>query len=237
MKSLEHRYACTLAMTLCASIVLVSAGCGILRPTRGRYFESTETSGFLRDYSQLKPRKGYEAQEVYVNPNARWPLYHAIHIESVSMWIADETKKHSPQETQMLTDMLYKSLHKKLSEKFEIADHADPGVLQVRAALTEAKGAHVVLNTVTTVIPQARAADTLLGLGTDTAALVGTASVEADVTDSITKLRLAAIVDSRAGTKGVTRMLSKWADVEAACDYWAERATEFFVAQGVQQKH
>src|SRR5687767_13520274 len=136
----------------------------------------------------------------------------------------------------MLTDILYKSLHKKLGEKFMIADRAGAGVLQLRAALTEAKAAHVVLNTVTTVIPQARAADTVLGLGTDTAALVGTASVEAEVTDSITNDRLAAVVDSRAGTKGVTRMLFKWADVEVACDHWAERATEFFVAQGVQQK-
>jgi len=103
-------------------------------------------------------------------------------------------------------------------------------------ALTEAKGARVALNTVTTVVPQLRAASTIAGLGTDTAALVGAASMEAEATDAITNARLAAVVDSRAGTKGITRMLSKWADVSAICDHWGERARDFFVAQGVQQK-
>ncbi len=48
--------------------------------------------------------------------------------------------------------------------------------------------------------------------------------------------RLAAAVDSRAGTKGVTRMLFKWADVEAICNHWGERARDFLGKQGVEQK-
>ena len=76
----------------------------------------------------------------------------------------------------------------------------------------------------------------VVGVGADTAKLVGSASVEGEAQDGITNERLAAVVDSRAGTKGVTRMLSKWADVEAICDYWGERVTEFFVSRGVRQK-
>ncbi len=237
MTSHEHRYAWgPIAIITCVSIALVLAGCGIIRPTRGRYFEDAQHSGFLRDYSQLKPREGYDAQEVYVSPNAAWRQYNAIYIESVSLWVADESKKPSAEDQKKLTDMLYKSLHEKLGEKFKLVDRPGAGVIQIRAALTEARGAHVVLNTVTTVIPQARAASTILGLGTDTAALVGAASMEVEATDAISNDRLAAAVDSRAGTKGVMRMLSKWADVEAICDHWGERARDFFVAQGVQQK-
>jgi hypothetical protein len=136
----------------------------------------------------------------------------------------------------MLTDMLYKSMHDKLGEKFKLATEPGPGVIQIRMALTEAKGARVALNTVTTVVPQLRAVSTIAGLGTDTAALVGAASMEAEAKDAITNERLAAVVDSRAGTKGITRMLSKWADVQAICDHWGERARDFFLAQGVQQK-
>ena len=77
---------------------------------------------------------------------------------------------------------------------------------------------------------------TVAGLGTDTAALVGAASAEAELTDAITNERLAAAVDSRAGTKGIMRMLSKWADVEAIGDHWAENVRDFLVQQGVQQK-
>jgi hypothetical protein len=88
----------------------------------------------------------------------------------------------------MLTDMAYKALSDKLREKFELADQPGPGVLRIRAALTEAKGANV----------------------------------------------LAAAVDSLAGTKGVLRAFSKWADVQNACNRWAERTRDFLVKQGVR---
>jgi hypothetical protein len=224
------------ALLTLLAVALASASCGILRPTRGRHLDEAQHSGFLRDYSQLGPREGFPAQEVYVDPSAVWGRYNAIYIESVTLWVSDESKRPDPKDQQMLTDMLYKALHAKLGEKFRLVDRPGPNVIQLRAALTDAKGARVALNTVTTVVPQLRAASTLAGLGTDTAALVGAASVEAEFTDAITNQRLAAVVDSRAGTKGVTRMLSKWADVEAICNYWAERARDFFVEQGVQQK-
>jgi len=237
MKSERRRTGlAAVAILTLAAVALASTGCGIIKPTRGRHFEDAQHSGFLRDYSQLAPREGYDAQEVYVDPNAAWSGYDSIYIESVTLWVSDESKKPDPKQQQMLTDTLYKAMHDKLGEKFKLVKTPGPGVIQLRMALTEAKGARVALNTVTTVIPQARAASTILGLGTDTAALVGAASMEAEATDAITNDRLAAVVDSRAGTKGVTRMLSKWADVEAICNHWGERATEFFVKQGVQQK-
>jgi len=230
-----ERSAClALAILVLASLAL--SGCGIIRPTRGRHFQETEHSGFLGNYSQLAPREGFDAQEVYVSPSAAWSHYSAIYIESATLWIKDEKKQPDPKDQKMLTDMLYKSMSEKLGEKFKLVNEPGPGVIKLRMALTEAKGARVALNTVTTVIPQLRAVSTIAGLGTDTAALVGAASLEAEATDAITNDRLAAVVDSRAGTKGITRMLSKWADVEAVCDHWGERARDFFVAQGVQQK-
>lgn len=237
MSSRAHRNGwVAVALIALASFALATAGCGILKPTRGRHFQDAEHSGFLRDYSQLAPREGFQAQEVYVDEKAAWNSYNAVYIESVSMWISDEAKKPSAEEQKMLTDLLYKGLHDKIAEKFKIADKPGPGVLKLRAALTQAKGARVLLNTVTTVVPQARTAGMVLGMGTDTAALVGTASMEGELTDAMTNERLAAVVDSRAGTKGVTRMLFKWSDVEAICDHWGERTRDFLVAQGVQQR-
>src|SRR5688572_23224031 len=90
------------------SLALAAAGCGILRPTRGRHFEEAQHSGFLGDYSQLAEREGYDAQEVYVNPNAAWSRYNAIYIESATLWVTDDSKKIDPKDQKMLTDMLYK---------------------------------------------------------------------------------------------------------------------------------
>ena len=217
-----------------AAIVVSIAGCGILRPVRGRRGEATH-AGFLGDYSRLKPQEGYAAQEVYLNPRAAWSSYNAIYIESVTIWMADPSKKPSEEDQQRITDMLYEAMNEKLGEKFRLADHPGRGVIKLRLAFTQVKGAIVPLNVVTTVVPQARSVGTLLGLATDTAALVGSASAEGEVRDSVTNERLAAFVDARAGTKGITRMFGKWADVEAVCNYWAERARDFFVKQGVLQ--
>jgi hypothetical protein len=181
-----RRIRLVISMIALVTVAAAATGCGIIRPTRGRHFEEAERSGFLRDYSQLKPQEGYDAQEIYVRPSTPWKDYSAIYIESVSLWIKDESKKPSAEDQKKITDMLYKSLNDKLSENFKIVDRPGPGVIQIRAALTEAKGARVALNTVTTVIPQARAVSTIVGLGTDTAALVGAASMEAEATDSIT---------------------------------------------------
>lgn len=222
------------AMTL-AAIVVASSGCGIIKPTRGRRGEATQT-GFLGDYSQLAEREGYPAQEVYIAPDATWTGYNAFYIESVSMWLAEDAKKPSPEDQKKITDMLYHAMHEKLAEKFKIAEHPGPGVIKLRLAFTQAKGAIVPLNVITTVVPQLRVVSMVAGLSTDTAALVGSASVEGEATDSITNRRLAAVVDSRAGTKGITRAFSKWADVDAICTYWAERTREFFVKQGVRQR-
>jgi uncharacterized protein DUF3313 len=231
----SNRRSALLALALVASAV-VASGCGIIRPTRGRWAEEAPHSGFLRDYSQLKPHDDYPAQEIFIAPDAEWTKYDAVYIESVTIWVADAEKAPSPEDQKKLTDMLYKSLSDKIGEKFKIAEHPGPGVLELRAAITEARGAKVVLNTVTTVIPQLRAASTILGLATDTAAFVGAASGEAELTDSVTRDRLAAAIDTRAGTKGIMRMLSKWADVEAIFDYWGEHTRDFLAKQGVQLK-
>ncbi len=222
------------AFTL-AAVALSSAGCGIIKPLRQRRGEA-EHAGFLKDYSQLQPQEGYKAKEVYVNPTAAWPNYNAVYIDSVTLWVNDPSKQPSKEDEQMLTDMLYKALADKVGEKFNLADRPGPGVIRVRAALTQAKGAKVALNAVTTVIPQLRVVATLGGVAADTAALVGSASGEAELVDSMTNERLAAAIDAVAGTKGVLRAFSKWADVQNACNDWAERLRDFLVKQGVRQK-
>ena len=71
MKSGRHRSGfAVVAMIALMVVALGSTACGILRPTRGRHFEDTEHSGFLGNYSQLAPREGFDAQEVYVNPKS-----------------------------------------------------------------------------------------------------------------------------------------------------------------------
>jgi hypothetical protein len=135
----------------------------------------------------------------------------------------------------MLTDFLYKALRDELSEHFQIADGPGAGVLQFRAALTEAKGANVPLKAITTIIPQLKLASTLVGVSADIVVTVGEATLEAEILDSMTKVRLAAAVDQRAGKKWYSQ-LKTWSDVKVACEYWAKSLRELLVREGVRKK-
>jgi hypothetical protein len=206
--------------------------------TRGRRSEPMR-SGFLGDYSKLEPGPTGGARLRYVNPNVVWSRYDAIHLDSVTLWADKETVALKDEEKQMLTDILYKALYDKLGTYFTMVDHPGPRVIRIRAALTQAKGANVPLRTMTTFIPQMFLISTATGLSTDTASTVGTATAEIEAVDSITGEQLAAAVDQRAGTKSIlagSRTFQKWGDVQAAAEFWAERAARFLLGEGVRRK-
>ena len=114
-------------------------------------------------------------------------------------------------------------VYDELDGPFDIVNEPGPGVLRLRVAITEAKGARVVGKTVTTVVPQLRLLTTIAGVATDTQVFVGKVTIEAEVTDSMTNERLAAAVDERAGTKALRSLGGQWKDVKNAFDYWADR--------------
>jgi hypothetical protein len=201
------------------AIAALLAGCATTRQSRG----IGEASGFLGDYSDLREGKGDEAQLVYIRPDVDWARYTAIQIESVTLWRDAKTDDVPPEDQQQLTDYLYKSLHEALSKDYQIVDQPGPNVMRLRAAITEAKGSRVVMDTVTSIVPQLRLLTTIGGMAAGSSVLVGKAGVEAELTDSISGARLMAGLDERQGTKAVRGGIKKWSDVKLAFDYWSER--------------
>jgi hypothetical protein len=179
--------------------------------------------GFLGDYSQLVEGKGDQAELVYIDESANFSNYDSVMIDSVTLWQSKATSKVSAKDQQRLTDSLYKKIHEQLSADFRIVDRPGPGVLRFRAAITEAVGAMVVANAVTSVIPQLRALTTVGGLAADSAMMAGSAAVEAEITDSLSGRRLLAAVDKRLGTKTLRGAFGKWTNVDNAFEHWAEQ--------------
>ena len=202
--------------------VLVIGGCASTYQAR-----SVETSGFLDDYTILKKGTWSQALLVYVNPDANeiCKKYTKVLLDPVSIWVKEESSLEDvPEEDrQMLTDYLYASLKEALAKDYEIVDRAGPDVLRVRAALTEAEGSWVVLDTVTSLMPMALGVATLKLLAFGTTTFVADASIEVEIEDSMTQTTLAAAVDRRAGGKGWARKFNKWGKVEKAFDYWSEK--------------
>ena len=209
--------------------------------SRGRRGDAPE-SGFLRDYSQLESSKDWPAQKVYFNPDAQWSRYDSIHLDSVTLWGGDEGfAKLSAEDRQMLTDTLYAAIHEKLSEFFEVVDAPGPNTIRVRGAITQSKGAKAVMRGLTSIHPGTLLLGAAVGLSLDTANSVGTATIEFELLDAATNERLAAMVDQRAGTKvffliAPKRTFTKWGDVKALDEYWAERAVIVLHDKGVPLK-
>lgn len=212
--------------------LVLAVGCAPLRQRR----EAVEPSGFLGDYSQLQKNDQYPAYLIYINPAANWSKYNAIILDSVSLW--GTADKLSDEDRQKIAGIMYNAIYDALSKNFNIVTATGPNVLRLRGAITEAQGSKVALNVVTSVIPQARLLTTVGGMAADTANIVGEASAEMEVIDSVTLQRLAAAVDRQTGTKALLRgnKFSKWGDVQEACNHWAERVDKFLVDKGVRQK-
>jgi hypothetical protein len=210
--------AIVIAIALVTAAVVVAA-CATTRQSRG----TGEASGFLGDYSNLRKGEKDEPQLIFIRPDVDWSRYEAIHIESVTLWRDKETDDVPEEEQKILTDFLFNALHEQLSEDYEMVDEPGPNVLQLRAAITEAKGSKAVMNTITSVIPQLRLLTTIVGMSAGTSVLVGKAGIEAEITDSMSGVRLAAALDQRQGTKAVRGGVKTWSDVKLASEFWAER--------------
>lgn len=189
-----------------------------------------EESGLLGDYSQLQEGGRDRAQLVYVDSAADFGKYRAIIIDPVRIYAAEGSplRRLSPEQADALAKYLENSLHEQLSQDYKIVTEPGPETLRLRAAITEAKGSLVVLDTVSTLVPQMLAVSTLKRLLTGTHTAVAKTRGEMELLDSVSGERLAAGVDARAGNKVTLRLdkLSRYARVRDALDYWAVRIRE-----------
>jgi len=209
-----------------ALLVLALVGCAVTEQGKSSSVEGIAKSGFLTDYSKLKPGGKDQALLVYFNPNVQWSQYNSIKLEPVTVG-ARSDHQLSPQDELALTSYYYGSLQTALSKNFTLVDHAGPGVMTVRVALTDASSATPVLRTVSVVIPQARLLGMVKNLATGTYAFVGSAQSEGEVLDSVTGEQLAAAVDQRSGGMSVKNAgVWEWGDAQNAMDYWAQRTDQ-----------
>jgi hypothetical protein len=193
-----------------------------------KQYRRVDQSGFLGDYSQLHEKTQNEALYVYVNPKADCKKYHKVMIDPVTLW---GTAEDSPlasldeKDQKMLVTqgwgMLYDGMKK---GNFKIVDKAGLDVIHVRAAITEATKANVILADVVAVAPYAWEAATLWGMGTGKWPFLGELAGEIEITDSQTGERLFAAVDKVVGTMGSNvDPMARWDDVRKGFNLWRDR--------------
>ena len=94
--------------------------------------------------------------------------------------------------------------------------------MRVALAITEAEASSPTADVVTSIIPQTRILTGIKGYAVGgKPGFVGTAGLEAKITDAQIGKILAIAVDRRGGTKDLSGMTNDWNDVEQAYIYWA----------------
>ena len=200
--------------------VFLLTGCATTEQTR-----EVEPSGFLGDYSQLKKGGGERALLYYVNPDANLAAYDKVIIDPVTIWHSKDSdlSEVPKEELENLTHYLYSAVRKQLESDYTIVEQPTKGAMRIRMAMTEAEGSTAPLDIATTYLPPARLISEAKKLATGTHSFVGETAIEMEILDSMSKERLVAVVDERAGGKHYKGSTDTWADVKQAADFWAER--------------
>ena len=196
---------------------LLLAGCA------ASSMEDVQQSGFLGDYSQLQEGGNDQAAQVYFKPGVDFTQYDKLMFDRVVVLLSNTTENRQVDAVMRkeLTDYYQNALYAAFKDGYQIVYDPAPGVLRVRATITDLKASNPTVNTLSTLVPVgivvSGATKAVSGdnLGT------GEAASEIDVLDALTGERLAAAVDRRQGGKGVFR--GEWEDAKEAIDFWAKR--------------
>jgi hypothetical protein len=199
------------------SVALFPLGCAETQQAR-----ETRTAGFLEDYSILRKGAEGEALLVYHNSQADFSTYQTVYVDSVVVLINDPSEV-SQEDLKRLADDLRSKVIWQLKQQYLVVPKSVPDALRVELALTEAAPSNVGMDVVSTLLPPVGMFSGAKGLATGTQAFVGSASVEAKITDSSTGELLLAAVDRRVGGRTLDGSMDSWDDVQQAFTYWAEQ--------------
>jgi len=184
--------------------------------------KDVQKTGFLSDYSQLKPGGDDRAALYYIKPGVDLKPYNKLMFERFVVLLSDsaEYREIDPAMLKELTDYYQNAVFTAVKDGYEIVDQPGPGVLRVRVAITQLKPSNP------TPIPCQRSSRSVWWLPERPRRPVVTTSYwrgRHGIRDARFRHgeRLAAAVDKRQGGKGVFR--GKWEDTKEAFDTWAKR--------------
>lgn len=183
-----------------------------------------DLSGFLDDYSRLRPGGPGEVRLVYRDPAARWDAYDKVLFEPVTLWRSGRKALDPVSEADLLrlAGNLQRAVRRRLGEGWTLVNAPGPGVMRVRLAITQARASDAVLDLLTTEAPSAHVIETGGPVDVETRAFIAAASIEGEITDAQTGQLLAQGIDRRIDRGPLPADLS-WADVDRFFDFWAER--------------
>ena len=190
-------------------------------PRSPRSTPATDNSGFLDDYSQLRPGPEGGFALVYRNPKADWATYDKVLLEPVTLWRSGRKALDPVPESDLLRLIadLQTVVRRRLDTTFRMTDEPGPRTLRIRLAITEARETDPVLD----VLRGHGHDDVTKGMGAlheETRRFIEQAEIEGEIRDGATNELLAAGVDRR---RAGAPPIATWADLDRGLEQWAKR--------------
>ena len=185
-------------------LFLLGAGCAA---------QAIPKSGFLGDYPPMVPSQRAKGAHVWLHPSIRVSDYSKFIIDPVAVMVDAEASQRAvePEELDSLADYFRNEITSRIlsSGKYQVVQNPGPGVLRMRAAITDVAPSNVRMN----IVGPTRWS----GLGT------GGAAMEAEFIDTATDQRIAAVIASEKGNPvKIEEGMTKWGHTEAVLSKWAQ---------------
>jgi hypothetical protein len=190
-------------------------------------------SGFLSDYSKLKPTEQFAALQLY-RDDSRKGGYRKLLFRPVEVWRGSDRRLEdvSEEDLQYLADALYQAVSGKLSDSFEMVDKPGPDVLDIHLAFTLVTNPDSPIDFFSTAVPIKDLARREGPLVDGTKRFVRDCALEAEFVETEPgatsrkgarkpKRVRAAFFDVRRGNETPKGTVNTWEDVDKVFQKWA----------------
>ena len=212
----------TYKVTVLLCLIISLQGCTSPSPTKPLNF-----SGFLGNYSGLRPASDGSGAWTYRKPNVDFKPYTKIMLDTLVIWPSSQSTYGGLDASTAwrLARAFEDQMRQALAGGYPIVDRPGSGVLRLRAALTDIVLQRPGVESPGPLIPLAndilvQASEKVSGLN----ALEGEAAIEAELLDAQSHERLAAYVEKRAGSHVLlTKDKNSLGPILDLFSYWSKR--------------
>jgi hypothetical protein len=181
-------------------------------------------SGFLSEYTGFHFDPMESADWIYINTKTDFKAYDKLMIHHVTYFFKEDAEYKGIQSDQLneLTEIINSTLLMALSDVYTITDKAGKGTMRLRLAVTDLVTTRPVAGTFTTVISSIvdeKSPRKEVKAYIDTKSI----SIEAELLDSLTNERLAAVIDQKVAQKHkLDKSVQKWGHAKDMFRQWTD---------------
>jgi hypothetical protein len=219
-------------MTKLRIVFVVMIGLVFLFATGCAKKDQIKYSGFMETYPVFEPGPEGGIKHVYFKEGVDFGAYNKVMLDHVVFYFAEDSKYKGIKADVLkdLADEFHKAAAEALEGTYPLVNEPGPDVIRIRVAITELKQGRPALTLATTVMPGGFGVKTLKKVTTGTHGFAARTSMEAEILDSVSSERIAAVMDDgeeleklKLNLSQVTQGMTWWGDVKRVFAFWAER--------------